>query len=758
MSCSAPASRSKTSRSSDVEFSNIAEAAKLQYTHVVAEMLASGADVDAQDGDGNTALHWSCSFGLESLTSLLLAHDARTDVVNRHGDAPVHHAAKARSLSGLRLLSSDKGAHSSPAVFFMRDGRGRTASLLLAEANDASLLEWLYMQGGSLEDRDAEGRTALHLASELGHTRTLQWLLSRSVSLVECTTCGQSPLHLAAGAGNQDTAKMLLEAGAGHLLSSRDLNNQDPVDLARQNGHWMLLLWLLRARVCLGAAAWLGTSKNGGMEPETILRPAASQSVWSVLFLGVVMVNVLVYVLVITPELYQIQLRLVLSWPVLTGGVLALWLYTATSDPGWSCPRTVWDQGTRARQQDKGAQSALAVSLRSQEQQMDHLLKKVQELSSLADQQSTTNTADSSTFSRGMTRISPADPSEVSWTSPKVHQLEQQQLELARQCHLFCALLRATGSSESSSQTNASEGGSWQLKLDHCSQVMQDLSQGVFEEVREARKKELHRLGRAEYLRFVEEGDFRNVCVICHSERDMRSFHCKQCGRCVHRLDHHCPWVDKCIGLANQRVFYLFLLVLFFALAVFYMLGCIFVSRSFLEPRALLAKDISVIFALVLDTVAGLFVGALILRQTAYMLVNVTTYEVLVSPPHIQQRFPSRNKRFWYLSDCRLTAAIRNVVTYWTLDMSYDAIDYGEDSLPGLEECCSPCHAGGEDAHDLLSSCWKGRSVGRGVSRAEYGYEQSSDLGSEDPSVQESRDGAGFNSRTVLLPPYRQGI
>lgn len=32
-----------------------------------------------------------------------------------------------------------------------------------------------------------------------------------------------------------------------------------------------------------------------------------------------------------------------------------------------------------------------------------------------------------------------------------------------------------------------------------------------------------------------------------------------------------------------------------------------------------------------------------------YMLVNVTTYEVLVCPPHMCNRFPRRGSSLWYL-------------------------------------------------------------------------------------------------------------
>ena len=63
----------------------------------------------------------------------------------------------------------------------------------------------------------------------------------------------------------------------------------------------------------------------------------------------------------------------------------------------------------------------------------------------------------------------------------------------------------------------------------------------------------------AKPLTALESVDTKRYCSKCDSFKPLRAYHCKVCNRCVVKMDHHCPWVNNCIGVYNQKLFINFL-------------------------------------------------------------------------------------------------------------------------------------------------------------------------------------------------------
>ncbi len=183
-----------------LEDSPVADAAMEGDIATVRALLAGGADVNAAQGDGMTALHWAAERGDADLAEMLLYAGAVVEPVTRIGGyTPLHIAARTGS-DDVALLLLDAGADpAAPAP-----GTGTTPLHLAATAGSAPLVTALLERGADPNARE-DG-----------------W--------------GQTPLMFAASMNRADAIHALLAAGADPDISSRVEDLQELSELDRIAG------------------------------------------------------------------------------------------------------------------------------------------------------------------------------------------------------------------------------------------------------------------------------------------------------------------------------------------------------------------------------------------------------------------------------------------------------------------------------------------------------------------------------------------
>ncbi len=180
--------------------SPVADAAQRGDLEAVRRLLRDGADVNAAQGDGMTALHWAAERGDGEMGEVLIYAGARVDAGTRIGHyTPLHLAARS--------------------------------------AHDA-MVELLLQAGSDPDARTTNsGASPLHLAAGSGDAQVIGLLVDAGADVNGRESAwGQTPLIFAAAGNRVEAVRALLQGGADPSLTAHviDVEEQATADQAAE--------------------------------------------------------------------------------------------------------------------------------------------------------------------------------------------------------------------------------------------------------------------------------------------------------------------------------------------------------------------------------------------------------------------------------------------------------------------------------------------------------------------------------------------
>jgi ankyrin repeat protein len=230
------------------EPSALADAVEGRITAEVRKLLAAGADVNAAQVDGTTALHWAAYHDDVETAGLLLRGGARVDAINRYGMPALAQACINGSAAMVKLLL-EAGADANAKL-----NGGETMLMVASRSGNLDVVKALLARDARPEVRERLGQTSLMWAAAEGHTGVVRALIEAGADRNVSLASGFSAFLFAVRNGRLDTVRYFLSTGADVNVMVQGQNRgrpagpkMTPLTLALQNGHYELAIALVDA-------------------------------------------------------------------------------------------------------------------------------------------------------------------------------------------------------------------------------------------------------------------------------------------------------------------------------------------------------------------------------------------------------------------------------------------------------------------------------------------------------------------------------
>jgi len=259
----------------------LADAVEQRDAEAVVRLLDRGAEIDAAQADGMTALVWAAYHDDHDIVKKLIDAGADVKATNRYGVCALTVACINGNGKIVKLLL-DSGADPNSN----RDG-GETALMTASRTGKLDAVQALVDAGADVNAKERRGQTALMWAAADGHADVVDALIKSRAEYRQPLDSGFTPLCFAVRNGHLDVTKRLIAAGVDVNRAMKEarggLNKPDPntspLMLAIENGHFELAAVLLDAGADpnddrtgfapLHAMSWIRKPEKGDGETGT---------------------------------------------------------------------------------------------------------------------------------------------------------------------------------------------------------------------------------------------------------------------------------------------------------------------------------------------------------------------------------------------------------------------------------------------------------------------------------------------------------
>src|ERR1051325_3175040 len=139
----------------------------------VQSLLDSGAQIDAQDVFGNTALIYAAAAGHLEIVELLLRYGARADIKNQVGVTAAMRAAAGGFARVVESLERKQGFMEQPGAYPLTlDDPNRDRLVYAVPQGDVQAVTRLLSEGADVEAKTRDGQTPLLIATAKGDRKS----------------------------------------------------------------------------------------------------------------------------------------------------------------------------------------------------------------------------------------------------------------------------------------------------------------------------------------------------------------------------------------------------------------------------------------------------------------------------------------------------------------------------------------------------------------------------------------------------------